>query len=112
VVVERAFADALGVAVGDRVQLDGRPFRVAGLAVTAAVPVYSQVCFYGGCSGPRGRPRSFDTGLVWLTQAAARSLAAAGNPLTYYLNLRLADPATAPAFVTEHQRPPDRAQRH
>jgi len=105
VVVERAFADALGVGVGDRIRLDGRPFRVVGLAVTAAVPVFSQVCFYSGCSGPGGRPRSFDTGLVWLTQAAARGLATPGNPLTYYLNLRLADPATAPAFVSEHQPP-------
>jgi putative ABC transport system permease protein len=105
VVVERAFADALGVGVGDRIRLDGRPFRVVGLAVTAAVPVFSQVCFYSGCSGPGGRPRSFDTGLVWLTQAAARGLATPGNPLTYYLNLRLRDPATAPAFVNAHQPP-------
>lgn len=106
VVIERAFADALGVRVGDRVSLDGRPFQVVGIGVTAAVPVYSQVCFYSGCSGPHGRPRSFDTGLVWLTRTAARGLATPGNPLTYYLNLRLADPGTAPAFVSEHQPPP------
>ncbi len=105
VVVERAFADALGVQVGGHVTLDGRRFQVAGIGVTAAVPVYSQVCFYSGCSGPGGRPRSFDTGLVWLTQTAARGLATPGNPLTYYLNLRLADPATAPAFVSQHQPP-------
>jgi putative ABC transport system permease protein len=112
VVMERAFAAALGVHVGDHVTLDGRRFPVIGIAVTAAIPVFSQVCFYGGCSGPPGKPLSFDTGLVWVTQATAHSLASPGNPLTYYLNLRLADPATAPAFVTEHQRPPDRAQRH
>jgi putative ABC transport system permease protein len=106
VVVERAFADALGVQIGDHVTLDGRPFQVTGIAVTAAVPVYSQVCFYGGCSGPGGQPGSFGTGLVWLTAAAARSLATPGNPLTYYLNLRLRDPAAAPAFVSEHQPPP------
>jgi putative ABC transport system permease protein len=64
------------------------------------------VCFYGGCSGPPGKPLSFDTGLVWVTQATARSLASPGNPLTYYLNLRLNDPAAAPAFVAEHQPPP------
>ena len=90
--MERAFADALGIRVGDTVTLDSKPFPVVGIAVTAADPVYSQVCFYGGCSGP-GRPRQFDTGLVWLTQPAARGLASPANPLTYYLNLRLSDPA-------------------
>jgi ABC-type lipoprotein release transport system permease subunit len=102
VVVERAFADALGVHIGGHLTLDGRRFQVTGIGVTAAVPVYSQVCFYGGCNGPG----SFDTGLVWVTQATARSLATPGNPLTYYLNLRLKDPAAAPAFVNEHQPPP------
>ena len=106
VVMERAFADAVGVHVGDHIALGDQRFRVTGIAVTAAVPVYSQVCFYGGCSGPGGQPRSFDTGLVWLTQAAARGLATPGDPLTYYLNLRLRDPAAAPAFVSEHQPPP------
>jgi putative ABC transport system permease protein len=102
VVVERAFADALGVHIGGHLTLDGRRSQVTGIGVTAAVPVYSQVCFYGGCNGPG----SFDTGLVWVTQATARSLATPGNPLTYYLNLRLKDPAAAPAFVNEHQPPP------
>jgi ABC-type lipoprotein release transport system permease subunit len=106
VVVERAFAGALGIRVGDTVTLDGKPLPVVGIAVTAAVPVYSQVCFYGGCSGPAGRPRQFDTGLVWLTQPAVRGLASPANPLTYYLNLRLPDPAAAPAFVSRHQPPP------
>jgi putative ABC transport system permease protein len=106
VVLERAFADALGVHVGDRVTLAGRRFPVIGIAVTAAVPVFSQVCFYGGCSGPGGHPRSFDTGLVWVTRATAHSLASPTDPLTYYLNLRLKDPAAAPAFVAAHQPPP------
>ncbi len=106
VVLERAFAAALGAAVGDQVTLDGRPFLVTGIAVTAAVPVYSQVCFYGGCSGPPGRAKSFDTGLAWVTQATASSLATPGNPLTYMLNLRLRDPAGAVAFAARHQPPP------
>jgi putative ABC transport system permease protein len=105
VVLERAFAQALGVRVGDQVTLDGHPFRVTGIAVTAAVPVFSQVCYYGGCSRPDGRRPAFDTGLVWLTQPAARALATPRNPVTYYLNLRLADPAAAPAFVNQHQPP-------
>ncbi|MGH3158089.1 MAG: hypothetical protein ACRDNF_16140 [Streptosporangiaceae bacterium] len=52
------------------------------------MPVYTQVCFFSGCAGPAGRPRSFDTGLAWVSRAAARGLASPGNPLTYYLNLR------------------------
>src|SRR4029077_15964098 len=100
VVVERALADALRIDVGDRVTLDGHQLRVVGIGVTAAGPVYSQVGFYGGCSGPGGHPRSFDTGLVWVTQAAAGSLATAGNPLTYYLSLRLAHPPRSPAVLT------------
>jgi hypothetical protein len=36
VVVERSFADALGLRAGDRITLNGRPFQVAGIAVTAA----------------------------------------------------------------------------
>ena len=103
VVVERAFADALGVRVGDDLTLDGQPFQVAGIAVTAAVPVFSQVCFYAQCSGPGGKPRSPDTGLIWLTRSAAQSLTQPGNPVTSYLNLRLTDPAQASAFVSAHQ---------
>ena len=55
VVVERTFADALGVSVGDRVTLNGRPFRVAGIAVTAAIPPYPNSATSGwGCSaGPQ-----------------------------------------------------------
>ena len=48
VVLERTFAEALGVGVGDRVTLNGRPFTVAGIAVTAASAPYPNLC-YGGC---------------------------------------------------------------
>ena len=44
VVLERTFADALGVGAGDRVTLNDRPFRVAGIAVTAASLPYPNVC--------------------------------------------------------------------
>jgi putative ABC transport system permease protein len=97
IVVERSFAAALGVHTGDSVTLNGRPFKVAGTAVTAAVPPYPNVC-YVGCYGTGGRP-----GLIWLTQAVARSLArSAGEQLTYVLNLKLRDPARAPAFVSAY----------
>jgi putative ABC transport system permease protein len=36
VVVEASFADALGIHAGDSITLNGRSFRVAGIAVTAA----------------------------------------------------------------------------
>ena len=44
VVLERTFAEALGVHTGDRITLNGRPFRVAGIAVTAAFAPYPNLC--------------------------------------------------------------------
>jgi len=44
VVIERTFADALGVSVGDRVSLNGKSFAVAGIAVTAAQAPYPNLC--------------------------------------------------------------------
>jgi putative ABC transport system permease protein len=100
VVVEAAFADALGVGAGDPITLNGRSFRVAGVAVPAATPPYPEVSCLAFCVG--------GAGLVWLTRADARSLAPQEESLVYVLNLKLADPAAAPAFVNEHN-PPDNA---
>ncbi len=104
VVVEAAFADALGLHAGDRITLDGRPFQIAGVAVTAAIaggtaPTYAPPVLR---SAP-GQPPEMDTapGLVWLTQPDVRDLAAEDTALSYVLNLRLADPDTAQAFVDE-----------
>ena len=104
VVVEAAFADALGLHAGDRITLDGRPFQIAGVAVTAAIaggtaPTYSPPALP---SAP-GQPPEIGTapGLVWLTQPDVRDLAAEDTALSYVLNLRLADPDTAQAFVDE-----------
>jgi hypothetical protein len=44
IVVQRTFADALGVSVGDRVDLSGEQFTVAGIAVTAAQSPYPNLC--------------------------------------------------------------------
>jgi putative ABC transport system permease protein len=41
-------------------------------------------------------------GLVWLTRSAVAGLAGSGAPLGYLLNLKLANPAQAPAFVAQH----------
>jgi ABC-type lipoprotein release transport system permease subunit len=104
VVIERGFADALGVHVGDNVRLGGRPFRVAGIAVTAAIPPYPSSLCHIACPfpvriGSSGVP---NMGLVWLTRSAVAGLARSGAPLGYLLNLKLANPAQAPAFVAQH----------
>ena len=104
VVIERGFADALGVHAGDNVRIGGRSFRVAGIAVTAAIPPYPSslchiTCPFPTAVGSSGVP---NMGLVWLTRSAVAGLARSGAPLAYLLNLKLADPAQAPAFVTQH----------
>jgi ABC-type lipoprotein release transport system permease subunit len=121
VVVEAAFADALGVGAGDRITMSGtvddgafftvvegdaddvttvnsRPFRVVGTAVTAATPPYPEVSCIGGLCIPAG--------LVWVNRADARSLDPKEHSLSYTLNLKLADPAAAPTFVDEHLNQP------
>ncbi|HEY2693435.1 MAG TPA: FtsX-like permease family protein [Streptosporangiaceae bacterium] len=105
-VLERTFAEALGVGVGDRVTLNGRPFTVAGTAVTAANPPYPNLCYYsaGGChAGPPGPNPSGDMGLLWLTEPDAGRLATSANPVAgYVLNLKLKNPATAQAFASRY----------
>jgi putative ABC transport system permease protein len=105
VVFERTFAEALRVGVGDRVTLNGRPYRVAGIAVTAAEPPYPNMCYPpgGDCAPLSVNGKQLPgPGLAWVTELAARSLASAQAPLSYYLNLRLADPASAPAFAARY----------
>jgi ABC-type lipoprotein release transport system permease subunit len=131
VVIEAAFADALGVRAGDQITLNRRSFQVVGVAVTAAVPPYLTMSPAGTFENPlqycplpspspcdqlaeaRGGPspeleaalRRIDAehpGLVWLTQTDARSLAPQAESLNYVLNLKLDDPVEAPAFVNAH----------
>ncbi|MBV9447680.1 MAG: FtsX-like permease family protein [Streptosporangiaceae bacterium] len=85
-VIERGLAEALGVRPGDQITLSGHSFTVAGIAVTTAQPFY-----------PLATP-----GLIWVTRPAAAELAATADPLSYVVSLRLADPATAPAFADAH----------
>jgi putative ABC transport system permease protein len=111
VVVEAAFANALDVRVGDPVTLDGRSFDVVGVAVTAAMPPYPAAsCFVPrGCvSGAGATPEELselppgllrNPGLVWLTEADVRSLTTDSDSLSYVMNLKLADPDSAQAFV-------------
>ncbi len=81
VVVERAFARALGVRPGDHVTVAGRRLEVAGIAITAARPPY-----------PSATP-----GLVWETEPDLRRL---GPPTSYAMPLRLTGDATA--FAAAH----------
>jgi ABC-type lipoprotein release transport system permease subunit len=108
VVVEAAFANALHARVGDLITLDGRSFEVVGVAVTAAMPPYpggscivAVGCVHGAVPGDRALPPTLlhNPGLVWLTWADVRSLAPDSDSLSYVLNLKLADPDDARAFV-------------
>jgi putative ABC transport system permease protein len=104
VVLERTFATALGVGVGDHVTLDGHSFLVAGIAVTAAAVPYPNLC-YTTCAFTgtySGQLSSLDTGFAWITEAAAHSLSSPRDPLNYTVNLRLKDPATADAFANDY----------
>ncbi|MEU5884307.1 FtsX-like permease family protein [Spirillospora sp. NPDC047279] len=94
VVVERGFATALGVRVGDRVTVAGRSLPVAGIAVTAGHSIYPGAQMIG----PGGGPSDY-SGLVWLSGADARALAAADLPVTSLLYLKLRDPSAAQEFV-------------
>jgi ABC-type antimicrobial peptide transport system permease subunit len=96
-VLERTFAQALGVTAGDSVTLNGRSFKVVGIAVSAAVPPYPMVCD-NGCETNTSQQTGAETGQVWLTESDARSLATSSDPLYYFLNLKLADPAQANNF--------------
>jgi putative ABC transport system permease protein len=106
VVVERSFAELLGLRVGDRIYLGvqegpgggpasaGPAFTVAGIAVTAAI----QPSLISSYMHPSGFA---EPGLIWVSeQASARLAAQDGGVFGYTLNLRLASPAAAPAFAT------------
>jgi putative ABC transport system permease protein len=101
VVVEAGFAQALGLRPGDRITLGGVAFKIVGVAVTAAVPNYPQVCFLGcDMTGSLGND---NPGLVWLTEAGAERVARlTAAPVAYTADLRLKDPAQANAFANAH----------
>jgi putative ABC transport system permease protein len=86
VVVERSFAQAANLRLGQKITLNGHPFQVVGFAVTAA---------FHGFPG---------VSLIWATEAAARSLATKADPLSYISNLKLSDasPRAVNAFVNAY----------
>jgi putative ABC transport system permease protein len=90
-VLQRGFAQALGIRVGDRITVGGRGVRVVGTAVSAAMGVYPW-------SNPAQGPGPTDYGgVVWLTPADARA-ASGGALAVHLLYLKLADPAAAHSF--------------
>ncbi|GLY74935.1 FtsX-like permease family protein [Actinoallomurus iriomotensis] len=94
VVVERGFATALGVHVGDHVTVAGRSLPVVGIAVTAAHAVYP----WAPGIGPGGGP-SDGGGLIWLNERDTRALeSAADTSVTSFIDLKLRDPGTALAW--------------
>ncbi|MGZ4768615.1 MAG: ABC transporter permease [Ilumatobacteraceae bacterium] len=102
VVIEAAFASALGIHVGDQLTLGGHPFAVTGIAVTAAVPAYP-----GSCAPPIGcflvgDIGSHNPGLVWAAEPDADQIAGIDGPEAYSLNLKLNDPAQAITFANRN----------
>jgi putative ABC transport system permease protein len=106
VVIERTFAEALGASVGDRLTLNGQSFTVAGIAVSAAIAPYPNIC-YSGCP-LSGYLAGYGIGakkigLVWMTEPAVTKLTSAADPLAgYVLNLKLRDPDQAQAFANRY----------
>lgn len=107
VVMERGFADALGVHVGERIDLAGRTFQIAGTAVSAGLPAYPSSLCHIVCFAPvRPGAGAFDIGLVWLTADDTATLTTTTPLVVYLVNLRLADPAAASAFAAAHDTRP------
>ncbi|MEV4298061.1 FtsX-like permease family protein [Microbispora rosea] len=84
-VVERGFAQALGVRVGDRVTIVERSYPVVGIAISAATPVYP---WSDWAQGPG--PSDYG-GRIWLTTADAHA-AAGHTPGVHLIHLKLTDP--------------------
>ncbi|WP_263657406.1 FtsX-like permease family protein [Nonomuraea gerenzanensis] len=107
-VLERGFATALDVGVGDRVSIAGQSYPVVGIAVTAATSVYPGAAQVG----PGGGPTDY-TGLAWMTRSDARALAGSHDlPVTLAMDLKLRDPATADAFAEAHRSTEARVNEH
>jgi putative ABC transport system permease protein len=101
VVLERSFADELGVRAGDQVTLNGRSFRVAGVAVTAASTLLDPHLCYAACDLSTEQLAGKVPGVAWLTRQDATSLATT-EPVSYMLDLKLKDPADAPRFASAY----------
>ena len=84
----------------------GQPFTVAGIAVTAAIAPYPNIC-YSGCDITNylynNGIGAKNIGLIWMTEPDVTKLASAVNPVNnYVLNLKIRDPAQALAFASRY----------
>jgi ABC-type lipoprotein release transport system permease subunit len=103
VVVEAGYASALNLRVGGQVDLGGTTFRIVGTAVTAAVPNYPDICSKGAGCLLANAVALHNPGLVWATEADTQKIVSVTDgALSYYMNLKLTDPAAAPAFVSRY----------
>jgi putative ABC transport system permease protein len=101
VVLERSFAAALGVSPGQTITLNGRSLLVSGIAVSVALPPYPALCNAGcdfdfAATAPAGQP-----GTLWMTRADLLT-AAKPSDVSWYMDLRLANPATASAYAAAY----------
>jgi ABC-type antimicrobial peptide transport system permease subunit len=106
VVIERAYAEALGARVGDRLTINGKQFTVAGIAVSAARAPFPNICYSGCFINPylfNAGIGAKQMGLIWMTEPDVTKLASAADPIALYaLNLTLSSPGQARAFANEY----------
>jgi putative ABC transport system permease protein len=100
VVLERSFAAALGVGVGDKITLNGRSFLVSGIAVSAAMPAYPALCAIGCVF--TGNPVNGQPGLIWMTRTDMRAVVKPWGQVAWIMNLRLANPTISAEYATEY----------
>jgi ABC-type lipoprotein release transport system permease subunit len=88
VVLEHGLAETLGLAAGDTVTINGRPFPIAGVGLSVSAGPF-----------PLTRPAQ-----LWVDPGTAAAMRAQGMVEEgFALGLRLDDPARAPAFVAAHE---------
>src|SRR5262249_54041386 len=81
--------------------LGGHHVPVVGIAVSAALPPYPQLCTIG-CILDHPSWFSAQPGLVWATRDRVASLATPREPLVWFQYLKLHDPAAAQAFAARY----------
>ncbi len=97
VVVEKGFATAVDLRVGDQVAIAGRSYPIVGIGVTAARMAYPGAMMGGPGNGPSDR-----AGLVWMNEPDTRALAASDLPRTSIIYLRMHDPAATSKYMISY----------